>query len=82
MMKNTANSIITYKNYGTVYIDIKTLMNKKNITTTQMVKRTGLHNQVVEKYYNGTIERLDKGVSAKICFVLDCDLSDILYYKK
>ena len=76
------NSIIVYKDYGTIKFDIKTIMNKKNISITQMIKRTGLHNQVIKRYYNGTIERYDKDVLSKICYILDCKLSDIMYYEQ
>ena len=76
------NSIIMYRDYGEIILDIKTIMDKKRITINQVVKRTGLHHQVVERYYNSTITRIDKDVLSKLCFVLDCKLEDIMYYKK
>ena len=81
-MENSENSVIIYRDYGTIRFDIKTIMDKKNITLTQMTKRTGLHNQVVKRYYNGTVERYDKDVLSKICFILECELNDIMYYEK
>lgn len=76
------NSIIMYRDYGEVILDIKTIMDKKKITINQVVKRTGLHHQVVSRYYDSTITRIDKDVLSKLCFVLDCRLEDIMYYKK
>ncbi len=72
--------IITYSDYGSIHYDISAIMKKRNLTQTQIVKRTGLHNQIVERYVKGTISRYDKEVLAKLCYVLNCDLSDIMYY--
>ncbi len=64
-------SIIMYKDYGDIIFDIKTVMDKK----------TGLHHKVVRRYYDGTVIRYDKDVLSKLCFVLGCDLKDIMYYQ-
>lgn len=78
-MKNS-DYIITYADYGSIHYDISSIMKKRNLTQSQIVKRTGLHNQIVERYISGSITRFDKDVLAKLCFVLNCELSDIMYY--
>lgn len=75
-------SIITYKDYGDIIFDIKTIMDEKGITVSQIVKKTGLHHRVVRRYYEGNITRYDKDVLAKLCFVIGCDLNDIIHYQK
>lgn len=76
------NSIIVYRNYGSIKFDIKSIMDNKGITINQVVKSTGLHHQVIKRYYNGTVERFDKDVLSKLCYVIDCNLNDIMYYEK
>lgn len=76
------DSIIVYKDYGDIEFDIKTIMEQKGITINQIVKKTGLHHQVVKRYYDGTIIRYDKDVLSRLCFVIGCDLNDIMHYKK
>lgn len=76
------DSVVIYRDYGEVKLNIKKIMDKKGITINQVVKNTGLHHQVVRRYYDGTIVRYDKDVLSKLCFVLDCDLDDIMYYEK
>jgi len=76
------DSIIMYRDYGNIEFDIKSIMNKKHITINQVVKKTGLHHQVVRRYYEGTVVRYDKDVLSKLCFVLGCELNEIMYYKK
>jgi len=77
-----ADSIITYIDYGEIVYDIKRIMKKKNLTKNQIVKKTGLHHQVVERYMSGTVVRFDKDILAKLCYILDCDLQEIMYYSK
>lgn len=76
------NSIIVYRDYGNIKFDIKTIMDKKGITISQVAKKTGLHHQVIKRYYNSDVERFDKDVLSKLCFVVGCDLKDIMYYEK
>ena len=77
------NSIVMYlENFGEITFDIKSVMKRKKISLNQVVKRTGLHHQVVKRYYNGDVERFDRVVLAKLCYVLECSLSDIMYYKE
>ena len=76
------NSIFLYKDYGKILFDLKTVMDKKKITISKIVKITGLHHKVVRRYYEGTVERYDKEVLSKLCFVLGCDLKDIMHYER
>lgn len=76
------NSIFIYRDYGNIELDIKSFMDKNNISISYVVKQTGLHHRVVRRYYDGTITRYDKDVLSKFCFVLGCQLSDILKYNK
>ena len=63
-----------YRDYGDIVFDIKKVMDEKAITINQIVKKTGLHHQVVRRYYEGTITRYDKDV----LFLIKLDLSLIL----
>ena len=75
-------SIFELVNYGKIILDVKTTMDKKKISITKVVKMTGLHHKVVNRYYNSEVVRYDSEVLAKLCYVLECDLSDIIHYKK
>ncbi len=76
-------SIIEYKNYGKVNIVINKIMDKKGITIYRMSKITGLKHQTIKGYYNNEpLTRVDLDVLARMCFVLDCKISDVLEYNK
>jgi len=76
------DSVLMYRDYGEIVFDLKSIMDKKGYTINYVVKRTGLHHQIVRRYYEGTALRYDKEILAKICYVIDCDLEDIMYYKR
>jgi len=76
------DSVLMYRDYGEIVFDLKSIMDKKGYTVNYVVRRTGLHHQIVRRYYEGTALRYDKEILAKICFVIDCDLEDIMYYKR
>lgn len=72
--------VITYVDYGRIVFNIKVIMKKKNLTKSKIARNTGLHHLVVERYIKGESVKYDKEVLAKLCFVLDCELQDIMYY--
>lgn len=77
-----SNSIFNYKDYGNIELDIKSIMDNKGISISQVCKDTGLHHKVIRRYYDGTIVRYDKDVLSKLCYVLECDICDIIKYVK
>lgn len=59
----------------------KTLENL-NITRYKLAKRTGIQYQIIDNYYKNKVTRYDSYVLDKICTALDCEISDIIEYKK
>lgn len=76
------NGIFNLKNYGKVEFNIRKIMKEKNITRNRLSVLTGATYNVINRYYNNDITRLDLDVLARICYVLDCQISDIIEYKK
>lgn len=76
------DGIITYIDYGQINFNITKIMKQKNISKNQLAKKTGLHHQVIERYVTGSITRYDSDVLARLCYILDCNLEDIMSYSK
>ncbi len=73
--------ITELKDYGKVDITLKDIMDKKNISVYKMSKLTELKHSTIKSYYNNApLTRVDLDVVAKMCYVLDCKVSDILEY--
>ena len=57
-------------------------LKKNNISRYELAKRTGIQYQIIDNYFKNKVKRYDSFVIDKICSALDCDISDIIEYKK
>lgn len=57
-------------------------LDKKGITRYELSKRTGIIYHTIDSYYKNQVVRYDSYILSKICEALDCDISDIVEYKK
>ncbi len=76
------DSIYSLKDYGKVNIHLKQVLIEKGITRGKLCNKAALSYDLVNRYYNNKIIRVDLDVIARICYVLDCKVEDILKYTK
>lgn len=76
------NSIYTLKDYGKLEITLKEVLDKKNISRNKLCTMIAVNYDLVNRYYNNRVIRIDTDIIARMCFALDCDVSDILKYRK
>ena len=76
------NSVFILQNFGKISFAFGKVMDEKQINRNQLAKRAGIRFEVANRFYNGDIERLDIDVLAKICFVLDCDVADVISFER
>ncbi len=74
------NSVITIKEYGKIEVCLKEIMDNKNINRNTLAKRSNTRFEVIDKWYDNKVEKMDLDVLARICYVLNCSPSDILKY--
>lgn len=79
---SNANSIFEIKDYGKISFHLKEIMDSKKLTRSALARLADVRFEVADKWYNGNIERMDIDVLTRICFVLDCDISDLMTYSK
>ena len=72
--------LFTMLDYGHVEIQLKRLMDEKDISRNALAKAINTRFEVIDKWYNGNVERIDIDILARICYVLGCDISDIIVY--
>ena len=83
-----SNNYISNKIYTEVYniIMIKLTLDKAlkkcNITRYELSKITGIQYQIIDNYYKNKVKRYDSYVIERICDALNCELNDIIEYKK
>ena len=76
------NSILYKREYGSICLHLRELMDQKGINRNQVAKSIGSRFEVVDKWYHGNVENMDLDILARLCFVLDCRVEDLLEYKK
>lgn len=73
-------SVINIGSYGNVSIHLKELIEEKSITRYRLAKLADTRFEVVDKWCSGTVERIDTDVLARFCYILDCEITDIIRY--
>jgi len=77
-MKKIVNEI---HDFGKVEIVLKDYIDKRNITRNALSVATNIRYSIIDSYYKNKVARIDLYTLAKICYVLECNISDILKYK-
>lgn len=72
--------LITLKDYGHIEITLKKYMEQKQITRNALARAINTRFEVIDKWYNGHVEKIDADILARICYVLDCKPEDIIKY--
>ena len=78
-------SIVSYQTaeYGSIRVKLAEVMEKQGITRNKLRTLTGTKYDVVDRYYKAEhVEMVDLDFFAKVCFVLDCKIEDLLEYEK
>lgn len=73
---------MTIQEYGHVEIKLGEYMAKRGINRNTLSRLTGVRFEVIDKWSKGKVERMDLDVLARLCFVLDCGIADLLEYKE
>ena len=73
--------IISINNYGSIHISLKSIMDERGITRNALARAINTRFEVVDRWYEGHVEKIDTDVLARICYVLDCKPEDFISYE-
>lgn len=80
MSKEKIKPILHEIEYGTIKVNLDKIMKNKNITTYQLNTKSNIRFQTIQNLRNNTSSRIDFEVLAKLCYSLECNISDIIEY--
>ena len=66
--------------YGYIRIKLDELIKKQSISISKLAFRSETQRTQLNAYLHGDIMRVDLAVLSRLCYALQCDLSDILEY--
>ena len=72
--------IFTINHYGSVSIEIKSIMDQKGLSRNALARGINARFEVINKWYHGHVEKIDADILARICYVLECTPADIIKY--
>jgi len=72
--------VVTIKDYGSIKIRLKEYLDERKINRNMLARFIGSRFEVVDNWYTGNLSKVDLDVLARICYVLDCKVSDLLEY--
>ncbi len=67
-------------NYGEIRIKLEEIRNAHDISINKLACRAELQRSQVRSYCNNSIKRLDIAVLARLCYALECDITDLIEY--
>ena len=68
------------EDYGQIRLHLDEMIKEKNVSASQLSYRAEMQREQLRKYRNNNVQRLDIDILTRLCYVLDCDLSDLVEY--
>ena len=68
--------------YGFVRLKLMDIMQEQNISINQLAFRAEMQRTQLKAYMKNEVQRVDLAILARLCYVLDCDITDLLEYQK
>lgn len=75
-------TLIKMEEYGHICLHLREILDMRKIPRNELARAIGTRFEVIDKWYSGDVSRIDADILARICYVLDCQVQDILTYEK
>ena len=70
--------IYTLNQYGHIELKLKEVMDSRGISRNALARAVNTRFEVIDKWYQGHVERIDADILSRICYVLECTPEDII----
>lgn len=67
--------------YGKVYMNLEELVIQKGISKTQLSYRSKISHTQINRFCKGDAVRIDFNTIARLCYALDCKVSELIIYE-
>ena len=67
-------------NYGYIHLKLDELMKEQNISINKLAFRSEMQRTQLKAYMKNEVQRVDMAVLARLCYALECSLSDLMEY--
>lgn len=67
--------------YGKVYMNLEDVIQETGISKTQLSYRSKISHTQINRFCKGDAVRIDFNTIARLCYALDCKVSDLIVYE-
>lgn len=71
---------VNMNNCGEIRILLKDILEERNISLNQLSFRAEMQRTQLRNYRDNKVQRLDIDILLRLCYVLECNLSDLIEY--
>ncbi|MGN8753918.1 helix-turn-helix domain-containing protein [Blautia sp. HCP3S3_C4] len=71
---------VNSSDHGEIRIHLKEILEERDISLNQLSFRAEMQRTQLRNYRDNKIQRLDIDILKRLCYVLDCDLHDLIEY--
>lgn len=80
MANQEIKSVVYEIEYGNIKVKLDDIMNSRDISTYELSNKANIRFQTIQALRDNTASRIDFEVLAKICYVLECNIPDVIEY--
>lgn len=66
--------------FGTVRLKLNDIMLENNISVNKLAFRAEMQRTQLKAYRDNKVQRIDLAVLSRLCYALDCDITDLIEY--
>lgn len=81
MKENKVKSVWQEVEFGKIKVKLDEIMNKRKISTYELSNNANIRFQTIQTLRSNSASRIDFEVLAKLCYVLDVKVEDIIEYE-
>ena len=74
-------SIISTIKYGRFAICLNDVLKAKKVSKTKLAQLANTNYKNIKRLCDRNVQRVDLDILARVCYVLDCDISDVINYE-
>ena len=67
--------------FGKVTLNLENLIKEKGISKTQLSYRAEVSHTQINRFCKNDVARIDLNTIARLCHILECDISDLIKYE-
>lgn len=75
------NRFLLASEYGRVKVCLRGIMEQRGLSRAQVARMVNTNFSVIDRLYAGTSSRVEFDILARLCYVLQCSLTDLLHYE-